>query len=37
VQSLEREQNELGPQIDRLMSDWEAVEAELATLAAEKA
>ena len=37
VQSLEREQNELGPQIERLMSDWEAVEAELATLAAEKA
>ena len=37
IQSLEREQDELGPQIDRLMGEWEAVEAEIATLAAEKA
>nr|MDQ2643704.1 ATP-binding cassette domain-containing protein [Myxococcota bacterium] len=33
VQSLEREQSELAPQIDALMAQWESLEAEITALA----
>ena len=35
VSALEREERALGPEIDELVRKWEALEAELASLAAE--